>query len=86
MKFAFLDNGRSPRRISSPLIPPSAGPFGAAILLNTSESMQNFVSASKQIAQRFAEHIFRQESDQAILIDFAYASNMPPMALQAHPS
>ncbi|MGA7244164.1 MAG: VWA domain-containing protein [Terracidiphilus sp.] len=69
-----LDNGSPLRRIVA-FDSIVNRPLRAAILLDTSESMQNLVSASKQIAQRFAEHIFRQESDQAILIDFAYASN-----------
>ena len=51
-------------------------PMRAAILIDTSESMQQTLSTSKQIAENFAERIFRQDSDQAVIIDFAYASNI----------
>jgi VWFA-related protein len=37
--------------------------------------MQQQVSTSKHVAQRFVENIFGRDSDQAIVIDFAYASN-----------
>ena len=70
----LLDNGSAPSRIIT-FDSVVNRPIRAAILLDTSESMQQTVSASKRIAQLFAEHIFRQESDPAIVIDFAYASN-----------
>ena len=70
----IFDNGSSPRRkmaFDSTL----NRPLRTAILLDTSESMEQDVSVGKHIAQQFAEHIFRQESDQAIVIDFAYESD-----------
>lgn len=70
----LLDNGSPPRRIIA-FDSILNRPIRAAILLDTSESMQQTVSASKRIAQHFVEHILRQESDKAIVIDFAYASN-----------
>jgi len=70
----LLDNGLPPRRIVS-FDSIVNRPVRAAILLDTSESMQQALPASKRIAQRFAERIFRQGSDQAIAIDFAYAAN-----------
>ena len=70
----LLDDGSPPHRIIS-FDSIVDRPIRAAILLDTSESMQQSVSASKRIAQRFAEHMFRQKSDQAIVIDFAYTSN-----------
>lgn len=70
----LLDNGSPPRRIIA-FDSIVNRPIRAAILLDTSESMLQSLSANKRIAQSFAEHIFRQESDQAIVIDFAYASN-----------
>ena len=52
----LLDGGSPPRRIVSfDTIVNRA--MRIAILLDTSESMQQTVSASKRIAQRFAEHI-----------------------------
>jgi Ca-activated chloride channel homolog len=70
----LLDNGSPPRRVIA-FDSIVNRPIRAAILLDTSESMQQSLSASKRIAQRFAEHIFRQEADQAIVIDFAFISN-----------
>jgi Ca-activated chloride channel family protein len=70
----LLDNGSPPRRIIA-FDSIVDRPIRAAILLDTSQSMQQNLPASKRIAQRFAEHIFRQDSDQAIVIDFAYVSN-----------
>lgn len=68
------DNGSPPRRIIA-FDTIVNRPIRAAFLLDTSESMQQSLPVSKQIAQSFAERIFRQDSDQAIVIDFAYASN-----------
>lgn len=70
----LLDNGSPPRRIVS-FDSIVNRPIRAAILLDTSESMQQALPASKRIAQRFAENIFRPGSDQATVIDFAYAAN-----------
>jgi Ca-activated chloride channel homolog len=70
----LLDNGTPPRRIMA-FDSIVNRPIRAAILLDTSESMQQSLPAARHIAQRFAEHIFRQESDQAIVTDFAYLSN-----------
>ena len=70
----LLDNGLPPRRIIT-FDSILDRPIRAAILLDTSESMDQSLSISKRIAQRFAEHVFRQASDQATVIDFAYAAN-----------
>jgi Ca-activated chloride channel homolog len=70
----LLDNGAPPRRIVA-FDSIVNRPIRAAILLDTSESMRQALALSKRIAQRFAEQIFRQESDRAIVIDFAYTSN-----------
>jgi VWFA-related protein len=69
-----FDNGSPPRRIVA-FDSIVNRPIRAVILIDTSESMQQSLSISKRIAIRFAEHIFRQESDQAIVVDFAYTSN-----------
>jgi Ca-activated chloride channel homolog len=70
----LLDDGSPPRKIIA-FDSIVNRPIRVAILIDTSESMEQTVSASKRVAQRFAEHIFRQETDQAKVIDFAYASN-----------
>lgn len=70
----LLDNGTPPRKIIA-FDSIANRPIRAAILLDTSESMRQSLPAAKRIAQGFAEHIFRQESDQATMIDFAYLAN-----------
>jgi Ca-activated chloride channel family protein len=71
----LLDDGSPPRKIIA-FNSIVNRPIRIAILIDTSESMEQTVSASKRVAQRFAERIFRQETDQAKVIDFAYASNI----------
>ncbi len=68
-----VDDGAPPRRIISfeSLVDRQ---IHAAILLDTSESMQQGLAISKLVAEHFAEHIFRQKSDQAMVLDFGYAS------------
>src|SRR6185503_19253447 len=68
------DNSSPPRRIIA-FDSIVDRPIRAAILVDTSDSMQHFVQESKHIAERFAEGILRQRSDQRTVIDFAYASN-----------
>lgn len=68
-----VDNGSPPRR----MISFESGidrQIRAAVLFDTSESMQQALPNSKLVAEQFAEHIFRQKSDQAIVLDFGYTS------------
>ena len=68
-----VDNGAPPRRVISfeSLVDRQ---IRAAVLLDTSESMQQALPTSKLVAEHFAEHIFRQKSDQAMVLDFGYTS------------
>ena len=68
-----VDNGAPPRRVISfeSLVNRQ---IRAAVLLDTSESMQQGLATSKLVAEYFAENIFRQKSDQATVLDFGYAS------------
>jgi len=51
-------------------------PVRAGILLDTSESMQQTLPESKSIAERYAQRLFRQKSDQAFIMDFGYSSEI----------
>jgi Ca-activated chloride channel family protein len=67
------DNGVPPRRIvafSSVL----DRPIRAQILIDTSESMARALPRVKQIATIFAQRMFRQATDRAQVVEFAYAS------------
>jgi VWFA-related protein len=69
----LLDNGAPPRRVFSfeSLVD---RPMRAALLLDTSESMQQALPASRAIAGQFAERVFRAKTDQAMIMDFGYSS------------
>ncbi len=73
-----FDNGSPPRRIVA-FDSIANQPIRAVILIDTSESMRANLTDqpahTTRFAQRFADHIFRQESDEATVIDFAYTSN-----------
>lgn len=71
----LFDKGIAPRRIVAfdSLID---RPVRAGILLDTSESMQQSLPESKSIAERYAQRLFRQKSDQAFLMDFGYSSEI----------
>jgi VWFA-related protein len=69
----LYDKGIAPRRIVAfdSLID---RPVRAGILIDTSESMQQALPKSKSVAERYAERLFRQKSDQAFIMDFGYSS------------
>ena len=71
----LFDKGIVPRRIVAfdSLID---RPVRAGILLDTSESMQQTLPESKSIAERYAQRLFRQKSDQAFIMDFGYSSEI----------
>jgi VWFA-related protein len=51
-------------------------PLRAGILIDTSESMVWALLGSKAIAQRFAQRLFRQQTDQAFIMEFGYSSSI----------
>jgi Ca-activated chloride channel homolog len=65
------DNGVAPRRIVAfdSLLD---RPMRVGFLLDTSESMERTLAASKGIAERFAGRVFRQKSDQGFVMAFGY--------------
>ncbi len=68
-----LDNGTAPKRIVAfdALLD---RPLRAAILLDTSESMERTLPRTRDIAARFAGQIFRQGTDQGYVTQFGYSS------------
>jgi VWFA-related protein len=70
----LFDNGTPPRKVVSfdALVD---RPMRAALLFDTSESMQQGLAASKLIAGQFAARVFRPKMDQAMIMDFGYASD-----------
>lgn len=74
-EFKLFDNGIAPRRIVAfdSLID---RPVRAGILLDTSGSMQKVLPGNRFIAELYAQRLFRQESDQAFIMDFGYTSEI----------
>jgi VWFA-related protein len=68
-----LDNGAAPKRLIAfdALLD---RPLRAAILLDTSGSMDQALPGTKLIAERFAEQVFRKGSDQTLVTQFGYSS------------
>jgi Ca-activated chloride channel homolog len=69
----LFDNGVAPKNVIA-FDAIVDRPLRAGILLDTSESMQEALHGSKLAAQRFAERIFRQQTDQAFVMEFGYSS------------
>jgi VWFA-related protein len=69
----ILDNGIAPKTLIAFDVLPNR-PLRTAILLDTSESIDQALHQTKLIARRFAEQIFRNGSDQALLTQFGYSS------------
>ena len=71
----LLDNGRPPRRVLSFHLTQDS-PLRAAILLDTSASMDNNLDGNKAIALLYAQRLLKQTSDQAFVMDFGYISKI----------
>ena len=71
----LLDNGVAPRRVVA-FDRFAERPLHAAILLDTSDSMQRFLALNKAIAQRFVTKDFRAGIDQGLVMDFGYGSEI----------
>lgn len=67
------DNDLPPRRIVA-FDSVLNRPIRVQILIDTSESMAGVLPRVKQIASMFAQRMFRQTTDRAQIVDFAYAS------------
>lgn len=69
------DNGVAPSRIVA-FDELANRQIRAGILLDTSESMQRQLPANRAIAMKYVERLFRQESDEAFISEFAYSSDL----------
>jgi VWFA-related protein len=74
-ELSLLDNGRPPRRIVDFHLTQDEA-IRAGILIDTSESMERELAASKSISIRVAQGMLRQPTDQAFVMDFGYVSKI----------
>lgn len=72
-ELSLLDNGKPPRRILA-FDSLQNFPIRAGILMDTSESMDEHLSGNRAIAIQYAQHLLRQQTDQAFVMDFGYIS------------
>lgn len=87
-ELGLLDNGRPPAKVLVfQTLQNSA--IRAGILMDTSESMQEFIDGNRAISIAYAQKLLRQQTDQAFVIDFGYLSKIvepwtsDPVALTA---
>lgn len=73
---SILDDGRPPRKIDNFEPPQQDIPIRAGILIDTSESMQDHLTAGKIIAIRYAQGVLREQTDKAFVTAFGYISNV----------
>jgi VWFA-related protein len=71
----LLDNGNPPARILSFQLQQNF-PIRAGILIDTSGSMSTHLYRDQSIATEFAQHLLRQQTDQAFVTDFDRASRL----------
>jgi Ca-activated chloride channel homolog len=68
-ELSVLDNGRSPRRIVA-FHSLRDFPIRAGILMDTSRSMQEYISRNRAISIEYTQRLLRQRTDQAFVMDF----------------
>ncbi len=71
----LLDNGQPPARILA-FESRQDLPIRAAFLFDTSSSMHPDLARNQGIAAAYARQLLRQSSDQALVTEFGYASNL----------
>ncbi len=71
----LLDNGALPAKILSFDSEPDL-PIRAALLLDTSSSMHAALPRAKSIAEQFARRLLRLSTDQALVTEFGFTSNL----------
>jgi len=74
-ELSLLDNGKPPRRILAFDFLQNY-PIRAGILMDTSESMREHLAGNRAISIQYAQRLLRQQTDQAFIMDFGYASKM----------
>jgi Ca-activated chloride channel family protein len=74
-ELSLLDNGRPPRRILAFQYLQDS-PIRAGILVDTSDSMREFIASNRAISIEYAQRILRQQIDQAFVVNFGYVSKI----------
>ena len=72
-ELTLLDNGKPPHRILDFYLLQDH-PIRAAVLIDTSQSMQPALKDSRAIALRYAQQVLRQKTDEALVMEFAYSA------------
>lgn len=70
-----FDNGEAPRRILA-FQPLHDVHIRAAILIDTSESMDQSVARDRAVAAEYAQRVFRGATDQGLIMNFGYISKI----------
>jgi hypothetical protein len=71
----LLDNGRPPEKITV-FEPLQDASIRAGILMDTSESMREFLAGNRTISIEYAQRVLRQKTDQAFVMEFGYLSKV----------
>ncbi len=72
-ELTLLDNGLPPRRILA-FESLANAPIRAGFLMDTSQSMLETRATDRAIAAEYAQHLLRQRTDQAFVMNFDFAS------------
>jgi VWFA-related protein len=87
-ELTLLDNGRAPAKVTVFQLLRDAS-LRAGILIDTSESMREFMRSNRAISIEYAQRLLRRQTDQAFVMDFGYLSKIiqpwtgDPVALAA---
>jgi VWFA-related protein len=74
-ELSLLDNGSAPEKITV-FEPLQDASIRAGILLDTSESMREFLASNRAISIEYAQRVLRQKTDQAFVMEFGYLSKV----------
>jgi hypothetical protein len=72
-ELSLLDNGKPPHRILA-FQSLQDLPIRAGILVDTSQSMAQNLSSDRATSVKYAQQLFRQQTDQAFVMDFDFLS------------
>ncbi len=74
-ELSLFDNGKPPRRLLS-FQSLDDFPIRAGFLLDTSESMEDYLPRNRAISIEYAQRLLRQRTDQAFVMDFNFLSEI----------
>jgi Ca-activated chloride channel family protein len=74
-ELTLLDDGKPPGKILS-FKPETDVPIRAAFMIDTSDSMEKSLFEGRIIARKYTQMLFRQQTDQAFVMDFGSASKI----------